>query len=193
MGLVALAVGVAFAMLLYFRNRRQHYGKGLTIALFGLRTLLGGLVTLLLFNPYILQRVSVVEPPTELLAHDNSPSLVLAKDSVFYRTDYRTQLDAVRERLHRDFQVDEYLFGQEVRDFDLLDFSDQLTDLSSFLQTAERKYYKRNVGAVVLFTDGLYNRGFEPSLLAERFPFPIYTVALGDTLSYPDLFVKEVH
>ncbi|MBP5573933.1 MAG: hypothetical protein J6X40_07185 [Bacteroidales bacterium] len=193
MGLVALAVGVAFAMLLYFRNRRQHYGKGLTIALFGLRTLLGGLVTLLLFNPYIRQRVSVVEPPTVLLAHDNSASLVLSKDSVFYRTDYRTQLDAVRERLHRDFQVDEYLFGQEVRDFDLLDFSDQLTDLSSFLQTAERKYYKRNVGAVVLFTDGLYNRGFEPSLLAERFPFPIYTVALGDTLSYPDLFVKEVH
>lgn len=193
MGLVALAVGVAFAMLLYFRNRRQHYGKGLTIALFGLRTLLGGLVTLLLFNPYIRQRVSVVEPPTVLLAHDNSASLVLSKDSVFYRTDYRTRLDVVREQLHRDFQVDEYLFGQDVRDFDQLDFSDQLTDLSSFLQTAERKYYKRNVGAVVLFTDGLYNRGFEPSLLAERFPFPIYTVALGDTLSYPDLFVKEVH
>ena len=193
MGLVALAVGVAFAMLLYFRNRRQHYGKGLTIALFGLRTLLGGLVTLLLFNPYLRQRVSVVEPPTVLLAHDNSASLVLSKDSVFYRTDYRTRLDAVREQLHRDFQVDEYLFGQDVRDFDQLDFSDQLTDLSSFLQTAERKYYKRNVGAVVLFTDGLYNRGFEPSLLAERFPFPIYAVALGDTLSYPDLFVKEVH
>ena len=193
MVLVALAVGVAFAMVLYFRNRRQHYGKGLTIVLFALRTLLGGLLALLLFNPYIRQRVSVVEPPTVLLAHDNSASLVLSKDSVFYMTDYRSQLEAVRERLHQDFQVDEYLFGQEVRDFDQLDFSDQLTDLSSLLQAVERKYFKRNVGAVVLFTDGVYNRGFEPSLLAERFPFPIYTVALGDTLSYPDLFIKEVH
>ena len=187
--LVALAVGVAFAMVLYFRNRRQHYGKGLTAALFALRTLLGGLLTLVLFNPYIRQRVGVVEQPTVLLAHDNSASLVLSKDSV----DYPGQLDAVRERLHQDYQVDEYLFGQEVRDFDQLDFSDQLTDLSAFLQAAERKYYKRNVGAVVLFTDGVYNRGFEPALLAEQFPFPLYTVVLGDTLSYPDLFVKEVH
>ena len=193
MWLAALAGGVAFALWLYFRNRRQHYGKGLTIALFLLRALLGGLTTLVLFNPYIRQRVSVVEQPTVLLAHDNSASLVLSKDSLFFKTDYGNQLDAVRERLHQEFQVDEYLFGQAVRDFDQLDFSDQLTDLSSFLQAAERKYYKRNVGAVVLLTDGVYNRGFEPALLAEQFPFPLYTVVLGDTLSYPDLFVKEVH
>ena len=53
MFLVAVAVGVAFAMVLYFRNRKQHYGRLLTIVLFALRTLIGGIVTMLLFNPFI--------------------------------------------------------------------------------------------------------------------------------------------
>ena len=191
--LVALAVGVALAMVLYFRNRKQHYGKPLTIILFVLRTLIGGLVTLLLFNPYIRQRVSVVEQPTVVLAHDNSASIVLSKDSTFFKSEYPKRFEDFRQALKRDLQVDEYLFGQDVRDFDQLDFTDQLTDISSLLQTVDRRYYKRNVGAVVLFSDGVYNRGFEPSLLVEKYPFLIHTVVLGDTLSYPDLFVKDVH
>lgn len=193
MFLVAAAVGVALAMVLYFKNKKQHYGKPLTIALFTLRTLIGAIVTLLLFNPYIRQRVSVVEQPTVVLAHDNSASLVLSKDSAFFKTDYPVQIEDFRKALKQDLQVDEYLFGQEIRDWDQLDFTDQLTDISTLLQTVDRRYYKRNVGAVVLLSDGVYNRGFEPSLLVEKYPFPIHTVVLGDTLSYPDLFVKDVH
>lgn len=193
MFLVAAAVGVAFAMVLYFHHRKQHYGKPLTIVLFVLRALMGGLVTLLLFNPYIRQKVSVVEMPTVVLAHDNSASIVLSKDSTFFKTEYLGRFADFREEMNRSFQVDEYLFGQEVKDFDQLDFSDQLTDISAMLQAVDRRYYKRNVGALLFFSDGVYNRGFEPSLLVEQFPFPIHTVVLGDTLSYPDLFVKDVH
>ena len=192
MFLVSAAVGVAFALLLYFKNKRQHYGKPLTIVLFALRTLIGAIVTMLLFNPYIRQKVSVVEQPTVILAHDNSASIVLSKDSSFFKEDYLAQFEAFHEGLNRDFQVDAYRFGQDVKDFDQLDFSDQLTDISSLLQSLERKYYKRNVGALLLFSDGVYNRGFEPSLLAERLAFPIHTVVLGDTMSYPDLLVKDV-
>ena len=193
MCLIALVVGVAFAMLLYFRNKKQHYGKPLTVVLFVLRALMGGIVTMLLFNPYIRQKVSVVEQPTVVLAHDNSASVVLSKDSLFYKETYPQKFADFLEGLNDDFQVDACLFGQEVRELDRLDFSDQLTDISALLQSVDRRYYKRNVGAVLLFSDGVYNRGFEPSLLVEKFPFPIYTVALGDTLSYPDLFVKDVH
>lgn len=192
MYLAALAVGVAFALLLYFRNRKQHYGRGLTWTLFVIRTLLGALVTMLLFNPYIRQKVTAVEQPTVVLAHDNSASLVLSKDSTYYKTDYLQQFGDFKEKLGRDFQVDAYLFGQEPRAFDALDFDDQLTDLASMLKSVERNYYKRNVGAMLLFTDGIYNRGFDPSLIASEFPFPIHTVVMGDTMSYADLFVKDV-
>ena len=191
--LVAVVAGVALAMVLYFRNKRQHYGKPLTIALFILRSLIGFGVVMLLFNPYLRQGVSVLEQPMVILAHDNSASIILSKDSTFYKENYPSQLDVFREALRADFQVDEFLFGQEVRDYDRLDFSDQFTDLSAVLQSIDRRYYKRNVGAVLLFSDGIYNRGFEPSLLTERFVFPIHTVVLGDTLNYPDLLVRDVH
>ena len=178
---LALLAGLAAATLLYFRNKKQHYGKALNVILFALRTLIVGLVVLLLFNPLIRQKFSSVETPTIILAHDNSSSVVLCKDSAFYKKDYQTQFEQFRKDLNADFQVDEYLFGEEVRDFEQLDFSDQLTDLSSLIKTLDRRYYKRNVGAVVLFSDGIYNRGFEPELVAENFPFPIrITVAARD-------------
>ena len=191
--LVAVVAGVALALVLYFRNKKQHYGKPLTITLFVLRSLIGFGVVMLLFNPYLRQGVSVLEQPTVILAHDNSASLTLSKDSTFFKESYPFQLEEFRDALKADFQVDEYLFGEDVRGFSQLDFGDQLTDLSSVLQSIDRRYYKRNVGAVLLFSDGIYNRGFEPSLLADRFVFPIHTVVLGDTLSYPDLLVKDVH
>jgi hypothetical protein len=191
--ILALLAGLAAATVLYVRNKKQHYGKVLTIILFALRTLMVGLVVLLLFNPLIRQKFSSVETPTIILAHDNSSSVVLCKDSAFYKNDYQTQFEAFRKNLNADFQVDEYLFGEEVRDFEQLDFSDQLTDLSSLLNTLDRRYYKRNVGAVLFFSDGIYNRGFEPELLAENFPYPIHTVVLGDTVAYPDLAVRDVH
>ncbi len=190
---LSLLAGLAAASLLYVRNKRQHYGKALTSILFALRTLIVGLVVLLLFNPLIRQKFSSVETPTIILAHDNSSSVVLCKDSAFYKKDYLDQLEQFRKDLNADFQADEYLFGEEARDFDQLDFTDQLTDMSSLLSTLNRRYYKRNVGAVLLFSDGIYNRGFEPELLAEQFPFPIHTVVLGDTVPYPDLAIRNVH
>ena len=158
-----------------------------------LRVLVLGILAVLLINPYLRHRNSVVEQPVVILAHDNSASLVLTGDSTFFKEAYPQRLEDFREALERDFQVHEYLFGQEVREFDGLDFSDQLTDISAVMKSVERRYYKRNVGALLLFTDGLYNRGFDPVLLSEKMAFPIHTVVLGDTLTMPDLLVKDVH
>ena len=190
---LSLLAGLAAAAVLYVRNKRQHYGKALNAILFALRTLIVGIVVLLLFNPLIRQKFSSVETPTIILAHDNSSSIALCKDSAFYKKDYLVQLGQFRDDLNADFQTDEYLFGEEVRDFEPIDFQDQLTDISSLLKTLDRRYYKRNVGAVLLFSDGIYNRGFEPELIAEKFPFPIHTVVLGDTVAYPDLAIRNVH
>ena len=158
-----------------------------------LRVLVLGILVLLLINPYVRHRSSVVEQSVVVLAHDNSASIVLGGDSSFFKKDYQTKLNGFREALSEDFQVHEYLFGQEVREFDTLDFADQLTDLSSMMRSVERRYYKRNVGAVLLFTDGIYNRGLDPMLLVGKMAFPIHTVVLGDTLTHPDLAVKDLH
>ena len=109
---LALLSGLAAAAALYVRNKKQDYGKALTIILFALRTMMVALVALLLFNPLIRQKFSSVETPTIVLAHDNSASVALCKDSAFYRNDYRTQLEQFRMSLNADFQVDEYVFGE---------------------------------------------------------------------------------
>lgn len=171
-------------------NNPQVLNKAVHIVL---RVLVLGILVLLLINPYVRHRSSVVEQPTVVLVHDNSASIVLGSDSTFFKTEYQERLKDFRERLDRDFQVDEYLFGQELCDFGELDFSDQLTNLSAMMKAVERRYYKRNVGAVLLFTDGIYNRGSDPLLLAEKSAFPIHTVVLGDTLSVPDLLLKDLH
>ena len=137
---LSLLAGLAAATVLYFRNKKQHYGKALNVIFFALRTLIVGLVVLLLFNPLIRQKFSSVETPTIILAHDNSSSVVLCKDSAFYKNDYQTQFEQFRKDLNADFQVDEYLFGEEMRDFDQLDFFDQLTDLSAVLKSLDRRY-----------------------------------------------------
>ena len=191
--LVSLLAGLAAAAVLFVKNKKQHYGKALNAMLFALRTLMVGLVVVLLFNPYVRQKATVLEPPSLLLLHDNSASVAMSSDSLFFKETYPSTLASFREALDRDFQVDAYQFGQEVSDYREINFTDQLTDLSAALKLMERRYYKRNVGAVLLFSDGIYNRGFDPSLLAENLAFPVNTVVLGDTLSYPDLFVKDVH
>ena len=189
---VALLSGAAVAGLLYFRNRKHHYGKPLTAILFVIRMLMVAILVMLLFNPFFKQKVYSVEQPCIVLAHDNSASLALGKDSLFYKTEYLSQLNELRNGLKSGCQVDEYEFGQSVRDFVEVDFSDQLTDMSALLQMISRRYYKRNVGAVLLFSDGVYNRGFDPQLIAEKLPFTMHTVVLGDTVAYPDLSVKSV-
>ena len=55
---LSLLAGLAAATLLYFRNKKQHYSKALNVILFALRTLIVGLVVLLLFNPLIRQKFS---------------------------------------------------------------------------------------------------------------------------------------
>ena len=74
---LALLAGLAAATVLYVRNKKQHYGKALTIILFALRTLMVGLVVLLLFNPLIRQKSSSVETQTSLLMKSNYRKCIL--------------------------------------------------------------------------------------------------------------------
>ncbi|MGC8141412.1 hypothetical protein ACP3W2_28825, partial [Salmonella enterica] len=59
----------------------------------------------------------------------------------------------------------------------------QYTNISKALSTIARQYYKKNVGAVVLLSDGIVNQGVNPELIVENYPFPIYSVTLGDTVA----------
>ena len=210
--LTALAIGLVYASLLYLFSKK--YGKGMTVLLFALRTIVVATVVMLFVNPFIKQRSYKIEKPIVILAQDNSESIVLSKDSVFYKGKYPQLIDSIANVLEKDYDVEKLLFGGSVisslsrnphsTDTDEKDFSiplrssrndmfiEQFTNISNALNTIQRQYFKKNVGAVVLISDGIVNQGVNPELNIENYPFPIYSVTLGDTVAHPSMTIKEV-
>ena len=190
--IISVLIGLCFATLLYISNKKQHYGRLLNTILFIIRSLSISLIVLLFFNPYIKVNNKVTEPSTIIIAQDNSNSLILNKDSAFYKKDYPLVLDTLINSLNKKHSIDKYLFGNEVKDFYTIDYQDYYTDIHEVLKNIKKDYYKKNVGAVILLSDGINNKSYSPEQDIESFPFPIYTVTLGDTTNYPDLYIKDV-
>lgn len=178
--IIAIAAGLVYAGLLYLFNRRQHYGKTLTAMLFALRFIVVAVVMMLFFNPYIKQKINKIEQPIIVFARDNSTSVTMTKDSVIYKEKLPQVIDSLRNTFEKDYDIETF------------DFGGNSTDISEALNTIRRLYYKRNVGAVVLFSDGIVNQGVEPEYNTENFPFPIYSVTLGDTVNHPDFMIQDV-
>lgn len=178
--IIAIAASLVYAGLLYLFNRRQHYGKTLTAMLFALRFVVVAVVMMLFFNPYIKQKTNKIEQPIIVFARDNSLSVTMTKDSVIYKEKLPQVIDSLCNTFEKDYNIETFEFGGNS------------TDISEALNTIRRLYYKRNVGAVVLFSDGIVNQGVEPEYNTENFPFPIYSVTLGDTVNHPDLMIQNV-
>ena len=118
--------------------------------------------------------------------------MILNKDSVFYKKKYPILLDSILNAIEERFVVDKYLFGDKTKEFDTIDFQDNYTDIYDILSNVKKTYYKKNVGALVLLSDGICNKSHLPEHNINSYPFPIYTVTLGDTTNYPDIFIKNV-
>lgn len=189
---IAIIVGFVYASLLYVANKKQHYGKILTTTLFVTRTAVVAIVVLLFFNPYLKHKKNKIEPATIVVAQDNSKSLILTKDSTFYKEKYPLIIDSVFNTLEENFIIDKYLFGDKTRTFDSIDYQDYYTDINEILNHIRKTYYKKNVGAVVLLSDGICNKSYPPEQNINSYPFPIYSVTLGDTTNYPDIFIKDI-
>ena len=228
--LLALAIGLVYASLLYLFSRK--YSRLLTILLFVLRTIVVATVVMLFINPYIKQKTYKIEQPIVVVAQDNSESIILNKDSVFYKTQYPKLVDSIADVLEKDYDVEILLFGSDVTDLDRHFersrdlslrkhsprrinplfaeanskkdisislrssrndvFNEQYTNISEALSSISRQFYKKNVGAVLLLSDGIVNQGVNPELNIANYPFPIYAVTLGDTIAYPGMTIKDV-
>jgi hypothetical protein len=73
-----------------------------------------------------------------------------------------------------------------------LNFSEKSTNLSHLFEEINNYYINRNIGAVVLFTDGIFNEGANPLYIAEKQKAPVYTVGMGNPEALPDLFISNI-
>ncbi|MDX1409531.1 MAG: hypothetical protein R3330_15395, partial [Saprospiraceae bacterium] len=126
-----------------------------------------------------------------IVAEDNSASIANEfsdADSAGY---VRAMEDLVTS-LGDQYDVRRMRFGESVEEDSLVNFTDQITDIAEVLEQIGEMYADQNLGAVVLATDGLYNRGKNPLYINQKIGAPIHTVALGDTTIKTDLWVQRV-
>ena len=189
-----LLLGGVYAAILYYKNREIDFGKNYRIALIILRWSAISLVSFLLLGPLTKLTVKGSEKPVIVIGVDNSESVILSKDSAFYKTELITQLKKLEDQLDGKYEVVPYLIGNQSRrgSFDELDYQDKATNISDFFDQIELLYTHRNLGAVLLVSDGIYNRGSNPYYQTQKIKSPIYTVGLGNPEAEPDLFIAQI-
>ena len=191
--LFCLLLGALYAAVLYFKTTAfeddSAMGKYLKPIMTALRFLSVSLLSFLLLSPLIKSRFIDKIPPKVVLAHDNSSSLLLSfkkLDSTIYLNSFAALQNAFEAKFATDF----YSFSDKLYQNDTLNFKGKRTNLSNALQEINNNYFNQNIGAVIIATDGIFNEGINP--IYTDFSFPIYAIALGDTVQQKDLKVSYV-
>jgi hypothetical protein len=187
-----LLAGLGYAFLLY-RKPKQDLNRTILYVLFAIRFLVVSILCFFLLNPLIKNTTTYTEKPIIIIAADNSASITKNKDSVFYKKEYPELLHKFSDALADKYEVHFFKFDSEVKADDTLNFSGKETNISNAFSTIQNDFEGKNVGAVVLATDGLYNTGSNPLSIIGNINYPIYTLALGDTTLVRDALIKKIN
>ncbi|MGZ3864212.1 MAG: hypothetical protein ACXVPN_13875 [Bacteroidia bacterium] len=190
--LFCLLAGLAYAYFLY-RKKNTEISNFIHYLLFTSRFLTVSLLCFFLLNPLIKSTTSYTEKPIVLIAADNSASVLKNKDSVFYKNEFPASLRKLSEALSEKYEIHFLKFSNEVKEDTAIDFSGKETNISNLFSEIQNNYEGKNVGAIVLASDGLYNTGNNPLYDIDRSNYPVYTIALGDTTLQRDALIKKIN
>lgn len=190
--LFCLLLGGLYAYSLYAGSGKKEFSPLLVRVMAAIRFVLVSLLAFFLLSPLIKTVVRETEKPVILLAVDNSQSILINKDSAYYAGKFKSELKQFTEELSKKYEVRSYLFGKDIEESDAPDFTETVTDFSTMLKEIRTRSMNRNIGAMIVLSDGLYNKGSNPLNSTRDFRFPVYTVALGDTNLNRDLFFGKV-
>ena len=190
---LCLIAGLLYAFILYYKADKPELPIWVKRVSFVMRTLSIFLLCFLLLNPYIMSVRKEKIAPIVLVGIDNSSSILLSKDSVYYKNDFQQQLQKTIKHLQRNFRVETFLLGDTLRHGLEMNFKDKESNLADLFDVAQKKYINQNVGAVVLISDGIFNVGKNPFYIANDLSCPIYTLAMGDTTIRKDLLITKVN
>lgn len=159
----------------------------------GLRTLSVFFIALLLLGVVIENSLDKKKLPLLLIVNDNSESITIKGDSAYYKQQFIPQLHALSSTLDKKFDIVKYSFSDRVYPSLNDRYEGKATDISRLFYQLFEQYTHRNVGGLILATDGKYNSGSNPIYTIEQKGFfPIFTVGLGDTTQVRDVQVDAV-
>lgn len=196
--LICLLLGVTYSFILYYKNKNIQYSKYQTIFLAIARTLSVSMISFLLLAPMVKRVVKETEKPIIVMAVDNSESIVAGADSLWYRNNFSQSYQDLKKSLEEKYEVVQYQIGESVRftpteEDATFSFSDKTTNLSLLFEEVNNMYSTRNLGAMVLFTDAIYNNGSNPYYKAEHLKYPVFTVGMGNPEQQTDLRISAIN
>ncbi len=193
--LLSLFLGLVVALLLYYKNKKNtDVPKNVTRLLFALRFCSVSLISLFLLSIFLKQLKNETQNPIILIAIDNSSSMVMQKDSFEIKKDLLAKLETLKNNISKNFEVKALLFGNKTSSSkETPSFNEKETDISNLLSEIENNFSDQNIGALVIVSDGIYNKGSNPIYASEKLNYPVYPVAIGDTSEIKDLAIQKIN
>ncbi len=185
-----IAGGFLYAFLLYRKDKKfEEVSKIVMSFMFALRFISVSIIAFLLLSPFLQTISRTIESPIIIFAQDNSESVFQDKEN---SKKYNNSIGNLTNELSSKYDLQKYSFGEKIKKEIDYSFSDKETDISELLGEIQNSYYNRNTGALIIASDGIYNKGKNPIYALENFEFPVYTIALGDTGVKKDILISNV-
>ena len=187
---------IAIALSLWFYRDvpwLKELGKKWQIALRALRAAVIFLLGLLLLG-LILESVNYrEEKPVLISLIDNSSSLLNYKDSSTVRRSINEYRASMKERFGEKYELVEMKVGAFAEYSSSLELNESRSNLAAGFEKIHEDFYNRNVGGIVLVSDGNFNEGSNPVYAAEKISLtPVFSLLVGDTVKKKDHYIKNV-
>jgi len=187
-------IGAGFSLLLYYKDKKSGELTALIQKiLFTTRAICVTLICILLTNLFLKHVNNRSEDPIILVAIDNSSSIISGKDSTTLSRSLSDKVRSLNTNLGERFTIKQLLFGERTRLSDSIDFKDKETDMSNLLADVANNFSGQNIGALIIASDGILNKGTNPIYNLEKLKLPIYTIALGDTIEKKDASIQKIN
>lgn len=187
--ILCFLLGLVYAYFLYRKDKKlEEFSKALIFGLAALRFLLVSFLSALLLAPLIKYQQREVVEPIIVIAEDRSSSMVNSNNSTSDKLEYLSSLNQLVDVIEEAYDVNHYYFGEAFRKKDSsINYSDRFTSYDEVWSGIEDRYANKNLGAIIFLSDGIYNSGSNPIYNGLSQKYPIYSIALGDTLQRKDL------
>ena len=167
---------------------------GFQILLTCLRACLFVAVFSLLFDPRIILEKKEIHRANIAVLTDRSASMTL-EDGDVSRQEMLSRVVSSPELARLSDQYDLHYFGfsdtlHSVQ-MDSLTFDDQGTDIGKAIQSlmADEDI---DFDAAILISDGRSTEGYDPGLVAQACPFPVFTVPIGEKTIQKDILITQL-
>ena len=191
---VAFLIAAIYTFVLYKKDELlEDVSKTIKLILAGFRFVTVFIIAILLLGIILENFILKKEKPLIFIAHDTSESIIQTKDSTFYKEDYVDNLKALKEDLSKNYDVVDYSFADGIENGIKDKYVGKKTNISQVFDQIYSQYSNRNIGAIILSTDGIYNAGANPIYAINRKTYvPVFTIGLGDTNQVKDVKIDEV-